>query len=88
MGFDKNPIYGIFQSSSRTFQAALKRILDENLDIFDDRELLDHLFEEIPVMMKILAFIKPDIHFRIVNSFHFPFFLHGITKVWIIHQPF
>ena len=48
----------IFQSNSRTFQAALKSFLDENLDIFDDRELLDHLFEEIPVVMKILASIR------------------------------
>ena len=52
------PISGIFQSSSRTFQAALKSFLDENLDIFDDRELLDHFYEEIPVVMKILASIR------------------------------
>ena len=52
------PISGIFQSSSRTFQAALKSFLDENLDIFDDRELLDHLYEEILVVMKILASIR------------------------------
>ena len=52
------PISGIFQSSSRTFQAALKSFLDENLDIFDDKELLDHLYEEIPVVMKILASIR------------------------------
>ena len=49
------PISGIFQSSSRTFQAALKSFLDENLEIFHDRELLDHLLKEIPVGMKILA---------------------------------
>ena len=52
------PISGIFQSSSRTFQAALKSFLDENLDIFEDKELLDHLYEEIPVVMKILASIR------------------------------
>ena len=33
------PISGIFQSSSRTFPTALKSFLDENLDIFDDKEL-------------------------------------------------
>ena len=32
--------------------------LDENLDKFDDNELLYHIYEEITVMMKILASIR------------------------------
>ena len=40
------------------FSAALKSFLDESLDIFSDRELLDHLNDEVPVIMRILAKIK------------------------------
>ena len=52
------PISGIFQTNSRIFVAALKSFLDESLDIFSDRELLDHLNDEVPVIMRILAKIK------------------------------
>ena len=52
------PISGIFQTNSRTSVAALKSFLDESLDVFSDKELLDHLNDEVPVIMRILAKIK------------------------------
>ena len=52
------PIVGIIQSNSRTFLAALKSYLDNEVDIFEDKDMLDHLNEEVPVIINMLASVK------------------------------
>ena len=59
MKFQKKiKIVGIIQSNSRTFLAALKSYLDNEVDIFEDKDMLDHLNEEVPVIINMLASVK------------------------------
>ena len=43
------PIVGILQSNSRVFLAAMKSYLDGSIDIFKDKDVLDHLNDEVPL---------------------------------------
>ena len=52
------PIVGLIQSNSRTFQAALKSYLDGAVNIFEDKDMLDHLNEEVPVIVDMIAAVK------------------------------
>ena len=52
------PIVGIIQSNSRTFLAALKSYLDNEVDVFDDIDMLNHLNDEIPVIVNMMAAVR------------------------------
>ena len=48
------PVVGIIQSNSRTFRATLKSFLDGSVNIFEDKDVLDHLNDEVPVVMEMI----------------------------------
>lgn len=52
------PVFGILQSNSRTFLAGLKSYLDGAVDIFADKDMLDHLNNEIPVVMAMIESVR------------------------------
>ena len=49
------PVVGILQSNSRIFKAALKSFLDGLVNIFEDKDVLDHLNDEVPVVMEMIS---------------------------------
>ena len=49
------PIVGILQSNSRVFLAAMKSYLDGSIDIFKDKDVLDHLNDEVPLAVGMMA---------------------------------
>ena len=49
------PIVGIMQSNSRMFIASLKSFLDGSVNIFEDKDVLDHLYDEVPVVIEIIS---------------------------------
>ena len=52
------PIFGIMQSTSRTFLSTLKSYLDGVFDIFKDKETLDHLNNEIPFLISLIGSVR------------------------------
>ena len=52
------PIVGFIQSQSRDFIASLKCYLDRIVDIFEERDLLDHVYAEGPVLVDFMTKIK------------------------------
>ena len=44
----------LIQSNSRTFRATLKSFLDGSVNIFEDKDVLDHLNDEVPVVMEMI----------------------------------
>ena len=49
------PIVGILQSKSRVFMAAMKSYLDGSIDIFKDKDVLDHLNDEVPLLVAMMS---------------------------------
>ena len=52
------PIFGLMQSSSRIFLSSIKSYLDSKFNIFEDKEVLDHLNNEIPVVIAQLQSVR------------------------------
>ena len=52
------PIFGLIQSNSRTFLATLKSYLDGAVDVFQDKDILDHLNNEVPILMSMISSVR------------------------------
>ena len=52
------PIVGLIQTQSRSFTASLRCYLEEEVDIFAERDILENLNEECPVIVNIITEIK------------------------------
>ena len=52
------PVVGLIQSQSRVFVASIKSYLDKQVDIFEDKDILDHVNGEVPVMVYIITLIQ------------------------------
>ena len=52
------PVVGMIQSQSRIFLASIKSYLDNKVDIFEDKDILDHVNGEVPVLVQIMSDIK------------------------------
>ena len=52
------PIVGLIQSQSRVFLVGLKSYLDKNVDIFSEKDILDHVNGEVPVLMGLITSLK------------------------------
>ena len=52
------PIVGLIQTQSRSFTASLRCYLEEEVDIFAERDILENLNEECPVIVTISTDIK------------------------------
>ena len=52
------PVVGFIQSQSRIFLASVKSYLDKHVDIFEDKDLLDHVNGEVPVFVNFMKSIK------------------------------
>ena len=52
------PIFGLIQSSSRSFLATLKSYLDGTVDVFQDKDILDHLNNEVPILMSMIGSVR------------------------------
>ena len=52
------PVVGMIQSQSRIFLASIKSYLDNKVDIFEDKDILDHVNGEVPVLVQIISDIK------------------------------
>ena len=42
-------------SNSRMFVATLKSFLDGSVNIFEDKDVLDHLYDEVPVVIEMIS---------------------------------
>ena len=52
------PVVRLIQSQSRVFVASIKSYLDKQVDIFKDKDILDHVNGEVPVMVYIITLIQ------------------------------
>ena len=52
------PIFGLIQSSSMPFLATLKSYLDGTVDVFQDKDILDHLNNEVPILMSMIGSVR------------------------------
>ena len=48
----------MIQSDSRIFLASLKSYLDKEVDVFDDKDILEHMNGEVPLLVNIINSVK------------------------------
>ena len=51
-------VMGMFQSESRIFLASLKSYLDKQVDVFNDKDILEHMNGEVPLLVNIINSVK------------------------------
>ena len=52
------PVLGMIQSDSRIFLASLKSYLDKEVDVFDDKDILEHMNGEVPLLVNSINSVK------------------------------
>ena len=52
------PVVGLIQSQSRISLASIKSFLDKQVDIYEDKDILDHIHDEVPVIVSTMTSIK------------------------------
>ena len=58
---------GMIQSESRIFLASLKSYLDKQVDVFNDKDILEHMNGEVPLLVNIINSMK-----EFENSIYLP----------------
>jgi len=49
---------GMIQSDSRIFLASLKSYLDKQVDVFNDKDILEHMNGEVPLLVNMINSVK------------------------------